>query len=424
VAEPDEIRQGRAALGVQLAAWRTAAGLSQRALSAELAYSRSTIANVEVGRQSAPREFWRRCDELLTAGGELLAAYDELTALVRRGAEARARRLNQAAARGSTGPTEGDTLEYELDAQVRRPLASTVDQVEELLTHLREQWHLLVRTDNLFGPRFALGGVLLQLQLLHELLTSARAAARVEFVKQAAQYAESAAWLYEDGGDLSTAQAYNDRAMAWAQEAGDDQMVVWTMFRRSQQAAYRGDAAQVIGLCQAARRNDRVLTAPMRAAIAQQQAHGYALDGDEASTQRLLDESHRWAATDAAGDARQGHGSFCTDSYIELQRAACYLRLGQPRDAVRLYEAALPTLPRVYRRDRGVGLSRCAIAHLAVGQPEQAATVALEALQIAVDVGSQRTLRQVQAVGRRLTPHRSLEPVGRLLAELALVTAS
>ena len=72
----------------------------------------------------------------------------------------------------------------------------------------------------------------------------------------------------------------------------------------------------------------------MRAAIAQQEAHGYALDGDEKMTQRLLDESHRWATTDTIGDARQGHGSFCTASYIEIQRAACF----ELPDGVRLVE--------------------------------------------------------------------------------------
>jgi tetratricopeptide (TPR) repeat protein len=162
----------------------------------------------------------------------------------------------------------------------------------------------------------------------------------------------------------------------------------------------------------------------MRAAIAQQEAHGHAMDGDEAETERLLDQSHHWAATDTTGDARQGHGSFCTDSYIELQRAACYLRLGQPQRAIQVYETTLPALPSVYRRDRGVGLGRCALAHLAAGQPEQAAGVAREALQIALDVGSQRTLSQVQAIGRRLTTHRGLESVSQRLDELAMVPAS
>lgn len=421
MAEPDDIRQDRLALGARLAAWRTAAGETQRSLSTKLAYSRSTIANVEVGRQSAPREFWQRCDQVLSAGGQLLAAYDQLAARVRAHAVEQARQHQDTAAL-QAGSTEAGPVECELVVlRPRRPLATTVDQVEELLTHLREQWHLLVRTDNLFGPRFALGGVLLQLHLLEELLVSARATARIELVRLAAQYAESAAWLYEDSGDLPIAQAYNSRAMAWAHEAGDDSLAAWTLFRRSQQATYRGDAAQVIGLSQAARRNDAVLTSPMRAAIAQQEAHGYALDGYEVETERLLDESHQWAATDTTGDARQGHGSFCTDSYIELQRAACYLRLGKPQRAIQVYEATLPALPSVYRRDRGVGLGRCAMAHLASGQPEQAAGVAREALQIAIDVGSQRTLRQVRAVGRQFTPHRNLELVDQLLDELATV---
>jgi hypothetical protein len=301
---------------------------------------------------------------------------------------------------------------------------STVEEVEELLAHLRAQWHLLVKTDNLFGPRYALSGVLLHVQSLEELLVSARAGARTKFLKLAAQYAESAAWLYEDSGDLGSAQTYNSRAREWAHEAGDHLMLAWTLFRGSQQATHRTDAASVIGLSQAARRNAAALTPPICAAITQQEAHGYALDGDEVRAQRLLDESHQWAATDTAGDAREGHGSFCTATYIELQRAACWLHLGNPQRAIALYETTLPTLPSVYRRDRGVALSWCAMAHLAADQPEQAAYIAGEALQIAHGVGSARTVRQVRAVGRRLMPYRGLAPVGQLLDELATVAAS
>jgi hypothetical protein len=217
---------------------------------------------------------------------------------------------------------------------------------------------------------------------------------------------------------------YNSRAREWAYEAGDHLMLVWTLFRGSQQATHRTDAASVIGLSQAARRNAAALTPPICAAITQQEAHGYALDGDEVRAQRLLDESHQWAATDTAGDAREGHGSFCTATYIELQRAACWLHLGNPQRAIALYETTLPTLPSVYRRDRGVALSWCAMAHLAADQPEQAAYIAGEALQIAHGVGSARTVRQVRAVGRRLMPYRGLAPVGQLLDELATVAAS
>jgi len=36
-----------------------------------------------------------------------------------------------------------------------------------LITHLREQWHLLVKTDNLLGSRHAVSGVLDQLSHHH-----------------------------------------------------------------------------------------------------------------------------------------------------------------------------------------------------------------------------------------------------------------
>ena len=39
-------------------------------------------------------------------------------------------------------------------------------ETEELTTYLRDQWHLLVRADNLLGPRHALGGVLSQLDIM------------------------------------------------------------------------------------------------------------------------------------------------------------------------------------------------------------------------------------------------------------------
>jgi tetratricopeptide (TPR) repeat protein len=293
-------------------------------------------------------------------------------------------------------------------------------QVGELVAHLREQWHLLVKMDNLFGPRYALASVHHYLTIVEDLLPATRDQARREVARLAAQYAESAAWLHEDAGDAGQAQYWTGRALEWAHEADDRVMLAWTLFRRSQQAAAAGDAAQTISLAQAARREEAVLSGPMRAALAQQEAHGYALDGDSHTAHRKLDEALTWAATDTNGDARSGHGSFCTESYLELQRASCWLTLKQPTRAVVLYDRTLPTLPSVYRRDRGVALGRFAAAYAAVNEVEQAATVAREALDIARSAGSARAEREVRAVGRRLKEHRRAEPVAQLLDELAL----
>src|SRR5439155_18161154 len=140
-------------------------------------------------------------------------------------------------------------------------------------------------------------------------------------------------------------------AMEWAYEAGDERMLAWTIFRRSQQAAATADAAQVIGFARAARRHEEQLATPTRAAIPVQEAYGHALDGDEQTAQRLLDQAHTWAASDTVGDARDGHGSYCTPSYIEIQRASCWLTTGQPKKAIALYEEGLRTLPAVYQRN-------------------------------------------------------------------------
>jgi tetratricopeptide (TPR) repeat protein len=255
-------------------------------------------------------------------------------------------------------------------------------------------------------------------------LESVTVAARREVARLGAQYAESASWLYEDSRDLATAYYWNNRAMEWAHEAGDDLLLSWTLFRRSQQVVATGNATHVLSLAHAAGRSGEALLPPMRAAIAQQEAVGHSMDGDERSAQRKLDEARQWAATDIDGDARNGHGSFCTASYIEVQRAGCWLTLGKPKRAIELYESTVPQVPTVYRRDRGMALGRLARAYSVVGEPEQAARAATDALDIARSVGSARTIAEVQIVGQRLKPYRQAESVAQLLDELAVGQAS
>jgi hypothetical protein len=56
----------------------------RRTLAPLTFFGRSTIANVETGRQHAGRAFWRRCDEVLGTDGVLAAGYDEIEAMVTR----------------------------------------------------------------------------------------------------------------------------------------------------------------------------------------------------------------------------------------------------------------------------------------------------------------------------------------------------
>ncbi|MFF0250197.1 hypothetical protein [Streptosporangium sandarakinum] len=287
---------------------------------------------------------------------------------------------------------------------------------------LREQWHLLVKRDNLLGPRHTLRGVHEQITLLEGFLESVRGSDRRAVLRLAAQYAESAAWLHEDTGELKEACQWTDQAMNWAYEAGDGLMVTWTMFRRSQQETAQRRPEEVIRLVLSSLRDADRLPAPMRAALLQQHAHGQALNGEERICQQLLDEAHTWAAVTDDGDARAGHGSFCTGAYLEIQRACCWMELGQAARAVSGYEAAMQHLSPVYQRDRGMTLAGLARAYAAIGEPEQAAAVGVDALKIARNSGSTRILTVVTSVDHSLQRYRRLPAVAEL--HDALTTAA
>jgi len=302
--------------------------------------------------------------------------------------------------------------------RVERLTIASPAHLQEILVHLREQWHALVKTDNLLGPRFALAGVLNQISVVEALRSILRDEQRIEVARLGAKYAESAAWLYEDTDNMAQARSWTSQAMEWAYEGNDERMLAWTIFRRAQQAAAIPDAARTIGLARAARRNEEKLATPTRAAIRVQEAYGHALDGNDQAAQRLLDEAHTWAASDTVGDAREGHGSYCTPDYIEIQRGHCWLASGQPKKAISLYEDSLRTLPTVYQRNRAATLTRLAVAYAAASQPEQAANTAHAALPAARSAGSKRIVGEIKNVGTELIPYRALPAVAGLLDEL------
>jgi transcriptional regulator with XRE-family HTH domain len=84
VTDPDAIAAARHTLGGQLAEQRKATGYTQLELADLLGYSRSTIANVERGKQQVPEEFWAACDKILGTGREFGDAAADLASLIRR----------------------------------------------------------------------------------------------------------------------------------------------------------------------------------------------------------------------------------------------------------------------------------------------------------------------------------------------------
>lgn len=376
-------------------------GLGVRELSRRVPCNPGHVSQLRSGQKRPSSQTARRLDEVLDAGGMLAALAP--SAVSRR-------------ADGSLTAGWGFT-----DTPVRvRLTAFTAGQFDELISHLDDQWHALVKTDNLLGPRHALAGVRAQLSVIDALLRSVRLPVRDRVLRLGARYAESSAWLHEDSGDTAGGRYWTGRSMEWAVEGGDRLMVSWALFRRSQQAAADRDAAQVAGLAAAAWREAGELGGPMLAAILQQEAHAYAMDGAEAMCLKTLDRAHGMAAaSDDPGDASNGHGSFCTPAYLEMQRGACWLVLGRPAKALAALETAIGALPTAYRRDRGVAFGHRAAALAATGEPVESAAAAMQALDIARDSGSGRIVRRVIEVAEALAPHGELEAVAGLKAALA-----
>src|SRR4051794_34065171 len=94
----DEVADARQRLGRRLARLRKDAGYTQCAFAPLTFYSRTTVANVELGRQNVGRDFWRCCDDALDTAGELVAEYDRIEAM----------RLGDTAYVTPTGPPEVD----------------------------------------------------------------------------------------------------------------------------------------------------------------------------------------------------------------------------------------------------------------------------------------------------------------------------
>jgi hypothetical protein len=111
---------------------------TQCSLAAQVPFSRSTVANVEIGRQQAPREFWQLCDDLLGARGDLLAAYDRLAAAIERQTHTELQQAHAQLTAGQPGITGLGVLESPTEILARRATLHSSALTAELLADLEQ----------------------------------------------------------------------------------------------------------------------------------------------------------------------------------------------------------------------------------------------------------------------------------------------
>jgi transcriptional regulator with XRE-family HTH domain/tetratricopeptide (TPR) repeat protein len=302
-------------------------------------------------------------------------------------------------------------------ASLKRTPVVPAAHASEVADHLTRAFPELSTEDWLLGPHQVLGTVGGHLDLVQQLLPNIAGAKRVCLLQVGARYAEFASWLNQDSGNARAATHWADRAMEWAQEAGNPLMVSYVLVRKADQAAATRDAARTIGLAQSALQHRRRLTSRGRAVALQQLAVGYALAGNEVACQRALDSAAQLAErSQQAGD--EGPGRYCTPAYVEIQRAATWIELGRPEQAIDLFEDSLATLPSVHRRDSGVYLARLASAYALIGSPDISVRKGWQALTVAHATGSRRITTELGQLESRLARWESMPEVGQLLKEL------
>lgn len=282
---------------------------------------------------------------------------------------------------------------------------------EFVVSLVRNQLPHLYESANFFGGRQAIPSVLAQAHGVTRTLETGAGSTQQAALQVGSRIGEFLGWLYQDVGDFRAAAYWSDRAMEWAQQAADDRMQSYVLFRKANQAAARSSGHNTVGLARAAQRIPGT-TPEIAALAAQQEAQGYALMGNLKAALAKFDEAHSLASqpsgttSDATLDT-----AYCTPTYIEVQRAQCWIEHGEPLRAVQRLEEEIATLPQVYRNDRGVFLARLAHAYAKADEPQRGADAAEQALRIANQTGSARTIRELGAVVRAVESHRSMPEV-------------
>jgi DNA-binding XRE family transcriptional regulator len=139
-----EVTDGWRALGRRVARIRKACGYTQDTLGEALDYTRSSIANIETGKQQPPRELWVTFDKMFSAEGTLVAEYDRLKVLQRADQEARA----EHAAAILSGAIQQEELPEDvavIEERRRRMTESNLDEIR--LGYIESALHWLVTSD-------------------------------------------------------------------------------------------------------------------------------------------------------------------------------------------------------------------------------------------------------------------------------------
>jgi transcriptional regulator with XRE-family HTH domain len=385
-------------LGAELRARRQERGLTLKTLGELTGYTYQHVSEVERAKASPSEPFVAACDHALEARGRLLAL---LPAVINERAVQRHRRAARRRYSGSTHTEGGE----DVDPTTRRgvlgagaaatlgaagivPTPAAAREVDpELAAHWTCLLDVLSRHDDAFGPHDVLAVIRHQLDLIAAHRRVAHGDLRAQLLRVESRWTEFASFLSNDVGQPRRRDAYTERALQLAREAGDRDSVAVALMRQGQWAVQELDAQRAVAFTQAALRVSGT-SAQVRARCALRAANGHALAGDEPACQHRLDDAYELAEPSAEPGA-------VTRAAVRATEARSWLWM-QPRRAIPLYEDALREWPRDQVRDGGLQRARLALACAATGEHDRADAEGRKALSIARATKSITTTRELK----------------------------
>lgn len=290
----------------------------------------------------------------------------------------------------------------------------------EVVDYFQRQITNCANDDGARGPRETLPMVLGVIGAIEHHGREVKPEVRRRLAGVGAQSAEFAGWLYRDSGTPKLADYWRDRAVEWAQEAGDLPMQGYILLKKSQAAWDGRDAVRMLTLAQAVQDGPWQLPSKVRAEAAQQEARGHAMLGaDLGIVERKLDEARELldGAVDAVDEPSKLSAHY-DETLLAMQTAICFTEAGKPLRAVEIYRRELSA--RAFsRRDYGYFQSLMANTLAAAGEPDEAAQLGVHALGVAASTNSRRTVQEVRRLTGRLEPWANRSTVRELTDALA-----
>lgn len=260
------------------------------------------------------------------------------------------------------------------------------------------------RVEDAIGSEPLVAPVRAQLDMLDGMLVDVAGRVRPPLLDVASQWAQFAGWLHASTGRHGEAGLWYERALLWASEAGNVDMVATALNMKGHLAWLAGKPGPMLGLSQAAQR-ERGSSDGVLALAVQQEARALAIVGEADGVDRKLDQAVELTLSAAARpDDQPPWIYFFNTGMLSMQRALAYRYLGRHEAAAELLREGLSRVAPDLRHSEWVGsyVVDLALTYAAMGAVSDAVASAREAVAVASKTGSERIWSRVRGLRQRL----------------------